>query len=1203
MSPKTEATATSSGTYFLCAWNAWVKSAGEQSEEWYDAPQGTVYSMKYFLEAAAPGWSPLKKTEDASSAGLIVVVPRERDPRLSVDDLRVYATGLGGLPKKVFYVHSSGSSTFMDGLVNDWLFVAMSAACATESFARWLDTENAAAARGPLPSFDLAYAKEKLNVPLAGRSGHVLGTLELSRSGQQLMSEAMSGLPSSPARLFFGLCRLSKDYHRVEHDINAGQAGQRIPDSNATARDDNRLPFLDVCVDLRTAIAARSRCEAPTSRDRSRILLIDDNPSRNGFETLAREAVKEFLPGFTLSVWNPDEKTGERSVLHRGDIERYASMHVGSVGDLLNRRLVTVGDKVEEESLREILEKTHVVLVDILFNDARGSDHEAGYGIVRGLQRIFRDVQNKMPKGWYIPEVLAISRATDIEKVHTVYRSGAAGYVRKDRPLSIPGAVARTLQPAIDGVAAAAHRNFRALYNLPHATLGELHAIRVPPIPFHQPPRLEGHANPQDLRGGMNLLKRCRDEQVEVAQPLAKLLAVLPKADLHVHPGTCMKPEFLVVASLIMLMHREAVRVSEVTEAVKTLSALFGGKTLRLDDFLAVTAAARGVRLRFSGRPEGISLLGTTLRKYLMDQVEAGDLNRQSPKQDFLMECRYKRLRSILHAEFNISDHVAAGEVSRAISGLSDGKCFFFALQHNRVADEKIRALNKDDLLRFYLLWLAGDPYAYGDSCVTMNFQRGTPATVNLNDWFRKGKIDPTIWGVFHNVFYAGDRRNNHPHWSKRDLEASNWRLESTVGMEPPITVSLGASTPLANFLADCPTARDHPIAWLVASGTRSSNLREYLEGSDYTGSEHLKHPFLMHLFAQQAVYEFIRHGVLYAELRTALSGYANPHLDISFSDACTCFRTAMGQAQLIAQYAYFKVPAPGAAHGSPVWLWKNCYAIEDLFNPVNDELASYRFPCKTSIVLTGKRDKPSRVLLREAGAGAVLHARPVSPAESAIEFVERSVPECRVVGFDLAGQEDDHPPQLFREEYNQIARMHIPVTAHAGENAPSDFVESAILDLRARRIGHGLALADDKALMERARDDGTCVELCPVSNFQTNAVYPYKMAGTGREYPLRKFLEVGLNVTINTDNPVVSYTNMVKECFQAAYALGSARLSLWDLLRILRAGFTQSFLTQPERHAVLELADQLVFDLFSRPEIVSMLTMVLSDSHVQRMP
>lgn len=809
---------------------------------------------------------------------------------------------------------------------------------------------------------------------------------------------------------------------------------------------------------------------------------------------------------------------------------------------------------------------------------------------MRGLQRIFRDVQEHMNHDtktpWPVPEVVAISRASDIAKIQTVYRSGAAGYVLKNRPLSLPGAVADTFHPAL-GPVATAHRNFRLLYNLPHKTMGLLRNTAVPRVCFHQPlPKKESPEYEE------------RKKETRRALPMAKLLAALPKADLHVHPGTCMTPEFLIVASLVMLVRHELGGTEtkdpeEFKGAVRWLAGAFDGREIKLtiEPVVMAPASTRGT-IDFSGNPDKVRGVAQAVHRFLYYGIKAGEKNRRREVQDREQEERYLKLRSILHKSLKLSDHQSGEEVLCALKKISDFALFLFALQHcnwegKRVIDDT------DDLMRLYLLWLAGDEQkkdgtvikkAYGDASVTI----GEVGEIDIRQWFRKGVIEDDPWNQLHRLFY-GDKDKDDGNGGVEKFRKRNWMIDTDKPIFPRVEISLGNAQGWGNLLSECPTVDDHPIAYLLASGTRSSNLREYLEGCEYTGAEHMKHPFLMHLYAQQTVYEFIRHGVLYAELRASLSGYENAKLNITFSDACACFCTAMGQAQEMARQGHRE------SQDVKGWLWHNCFDLDCLFNPLKDELATYRFPCKASVVLTGKRHKSSRLLIRESGAGAVLHARPLNPADSAGEFSRRAMRECRVVGFDLAGQEDEHHPQEFRAEYEQISRMHIPVTIHAGENAPVEFVESAILDLRARRLGHGLALAEDRLLMERARDDGICIELCPVSNFQTNAVYPKGKSDQGREYPLHEFFRKGLNVTLNTDNPVVSHTNMVKECFQASYAISKQGLTLWDLLRILRTGFTQSFLTQPERHALLELADQIVFDLFSRPEIIEMLQIAAS--------
>lgn len=1207
MSAKSTGSGEKHKTFYICNWN----SFDAEKFEWVTGNRWESDAVKeLLLSLDDPRWDEV--TDNEKNADLVVVIPRDRDRRLSIDDLRVYSTGLGGNLKQVLYVHSAGTVAFTEGRVNDWLFFASRASCPVDQIGTWLKEEVKEAKSEPLPL--------RLDMLLDVVDEYHIGSMLLSRSGQQLIIEASPNRESSTAKFFFGLCRLAKDYNQVEHDINARSVHGQATSCEDIVRDQARLRFLDVCVDLRNAISAYCRCATLAPDARKRILLIDDNPSRAGFDTHLQERVTQFLPKFTLSIWNPDGKLATNGCpLRRGDLEHYTSMSTGESEAFLERGMVMRNNGVEkEEKLEDVLRDTQVIFVDILFTDARGNDHEAGYGIMCGLQRLCRDVQKCISTSenpWPVPEVVAISRASDIAKVQTVYRHGAAGYVLKSRPLSLPGAVADTFHPALDPVDTP-HRNFRLLYNLPHKTMGLLRKIVVPRIPFHRPlpAGVSGDQNGDDNGGAHTSADNapewritkawsdCRKEHISSALPMAKLLAALPKADLHVHPGTCMTPEFLVVASLVMLARHDLDPErgtdkdrDKFSEAIKWLAKAFSGSKIWLGHELAVRDPHKKDQrtILFSGAPDKVSGVAKAVREFLLCEIESGDLNRRK-MQNPVLEARYLKFRSILHEALALPDHEPMDQTLRSIEKLSDFTLFFFALQHcDRGGAETIADTN--DLMRLYLLWLAGDTNAYGNVTVTI----GSAVDINLATWFRRGRVGTgtrkSRWGKLHSLLYERDG------WNVEDFRMRNWggvdedmQRSSDI---PAVKICLETAHNWQELSTDFPSAEQHPIAYLLASGTRSSNLREYLEGCEYTGAEHLQHPFLMHLFAQQTVYEFIRHGVLYAELRASLSGYENAKLEISFSDACACFCTAMGQAQEMARQRYRESQEVNG------WLWQNCFDLDRLFNPLKDELATYRFPCKTSVVLTGKRHKSSRLLIREAGAGAVLHARPLNPATSAQEFAEKAVRECRVVGFDLAGQEDEHHPREFRAEYEQISRMHIPVTIHAGENAPVEFVESAILDLRARRLGHGLALADSDLLMDRARDDGICVELCPVSNFQTNAVYPKGKSGAGREYPLREFLEKGLNVTLNTDNPVVSHTNMVKECFQASYAIGKKGLSLWDLLRILRTGFAQSFLTQPERHALLELADQIVFDLFSRPEIIDMLQVATSQRPSSQAP
>lgn len=133
-------------------------------------------------------------------------------------------------------------------------------------------------------------------------------------------------------------------------------------------------------------------------------------------------------------------------------------------------------------------------------------------------------------------------------------------------------------------------------------------------------------------------------------------------------------------------------------------------------------------------------------------------------------------------------------------------------------------------------------------------------------------------------------------------------------------------------------------------------------------------------------------------------------------------------------------------------------------------------------------------------------------------EFLENGV--CAL---DLAGDESAYPTQLFRDLFQEANRLEMPFTIHSGETGNLENVREAY-KLGAKRIGHGIALKKDPELMAAYAAAGIGVEMCPTSNFQTKAVRSWQ------EYPLRQFVDMGMKVSINTDNRTVSGTTMTKE-------------------------------------------------------------------------
>src|SRR5262249_27784531 len=111
-----------------------------------------------------------------------------------------------------------------------------------------------------------------------------------------------------------------------------------------------------------------------------------------------------------------------------------------------------------------------------------------------------------------------------------------------------------------------------------------------------------------------------------------------------------------------------------------------------------------------------------------------------------------------------------------------------------------------------------------------------------------------------------------------------------------------------------------------------------------------------------------------------------------------------------------------------------------------------------------------------------------------------------------------------------------------------------------ANRIGHATHLIEDQSLTEYVNDRRIPLEICLTSNVQTHAAASYV------EHPLRRYLDLGMNVVLNTDNRLMSDTTLTDE-YQHAADIG---LTHDELCTIAINGFEAAFLPWPERQALL---------------------------------
>jgi len=148
------------------------------------------------------------------------------------------------------------------------------------------------------------------------------------------------------------------------------------------------------------------------------------------------------------------------------------------------------------------------------------------------------------------------------------------------------------------------------------------------------------------------------------------------------------------------------------------------------------------------------------------------------------------------------------------------------------------------------------------------------------------------------------------------------------------------------------------------------------------------------------------------------------------------------------------------------------------------------------------------------------------------------------VVGFDLAGPERGFPPSRHRRAIGIAREAGVHVTIHAGEGCCPEQIAEA-LDLGAERIGHGVHLSRDAATQARVVSERIPLEVCPTSNLQISGVMD-----SYAEHPLKGYLDLGIPVTLNTDNRLMSRVDVTHELEAVIDAFGLTDATVETLLR-----------------------------------------------------
>lgn len=166
------------------------------------------------------------------------------------------------------------------------------------------------------------------------------------------------------------------------------------------------------------------------------------------------------------------------------------------------------------------------------------------------------------------------------------------------------------------------------------------------------------------------------------------------------------------------------------------------------------------------------------------------------------------------------------------------------------------------------------------------------------------------------------------------------------------------------------------------------------------------------------------------------------------------------------------------------------------------------------------------------------------------------------IQGVDLADGERLYPIEEFVRPVWKAKDAGLGVTVHSGEDTPASFVVETIRRVSPQRIGHGIHIIEDPAAVEFVRRAGVTLETNPWSNYLTHSVERIQ------DHPLKRLFDLGVKVTINSDDPELLDTNLNNEYRIAHEVLG---MSLEEIEACNRFAIEASFLPEGVRRKVLE--------------------------------
>lgn len=170
--------------------------------------------------------------------------------------------------------------------------------------------------------------------------------------------------------------------------------------------------------------------------------------------------------------------------------------------------------------------------------------------------------------------------------------------------------------------------------------------------------------------------------------------------------------------------------------------------------------------------------------------------------------------------------------------------------------------------------------------------------------------------------------------------------------------------------------------------------------------------------------------------------------------------------------------------------------------------------------------------------------------------------------GVGLDSSEVGHPPSKFNDVFLEAKKLGYRIVAHAGEEAGVDYIYEALDLLEVERIDHGVQSDNSEELMALLKEKQIPLTVCPNSNIELKVFDSYA------NHNIKKMLDYGINVTVNSDDPAY-FKGYVNQNYINIYE--HLDLSRADLIKLARNSFNASFISDELKQSYLAKIDEYV--------------------------